>query len=301
MSNVAEQVPLSTGWTFASPFALFSRCPPARRNIWAVSARIAFLTANRLLNRPFPFTLYKNVKLYARFDFGSPILAYCFGLYEEASMHFLIRYLKAEDRFADVGANVGVYTVLAAGATGARVHAFEPFNNAYAALKQNVALNALEGRAILHRQGVGACAGAAFITTAQKGSSRIVDASTDEPLERIKIVALDEALSADVPAVIKIDVDGYEEQVLLGAQRVLSSNVTNVVMMQAGSGSAGDNNRVARCLRMLEQHGFRACTFDPRTGALLQCARGAPEYVGPNDESFLLVKDIDKARRRIRA
>ncbi len=294
-----NEVPASRVRKFAGPFLLFSRFPCARRRVFSVSARIAFLSANRILNRTFPFTLYKNLKLYARFDFGSPILAYYLGLYEEASMHFLIRYLRSDDTFADVGANVGIYTVLAAGAAGARVHAFEPFSVAHDALRQNVSLNALEDRATLHRQGVGAAAATAFITTTHKGSNRITDATAGDTLEAIDVVRLDDALGSEAPAAIKIDVEGYEEQVLQGARRLLSSPATNVVIIEAISRGQGEA-RVERCVSLLEQHGFRICTFNPNTNALVECAPGAPAFVGPNDENYLFVKDVEKARQRLR-
>jgi FkbM family methyltransferase len=257
---------------------------------------MALLSVRRIVNRPFSFTLFGNVRLYARFDFGSPILAYYLGLYEEASMHFLLRYLRPDDTFADVGANVGIYTVLAAGAAGARVHAFEPFSVAHGALTQNVSLNALEGHVTLHRQGVGAAAGAAFITTMHKGSNHIAAAGADEPLEAIDVVTLADALGADMPAAIKIDVEGYEEQVLRGARAVLSSPRANVVIIEAIN--RGDA-QVASCVSLLEQHGFTMCTFDPHSNALAECPQGSHAFVGPNDENYLFVKDLATARRRI--
>jgi FkbM family methyltransferase len=284
---------------FAGPFWIFFRFPCARRRISTVLVRIARLSAQRVLNRPFAFTLFGNVRLHARFDFGSPILAYYLGLYEESSMHFLLRYLRPDDTFADIGANVGVYTVLAAGAAGARVHAFEPFSIAHDALKQNVSLNALDARVVLHRQAVGASAGSAFITTTHKGSNRIADAEAGETLEAIEVVRLDDALGGDVPAAIKIDVEGHEEQALMGARGVLSSNAANVVIVEAIGRSANGRDHVDRCVSLLEQHGFRLCTFNPVTNALVECAAGVRAYVGPNDENYLFVKDVEAARRRL--
>jgi len=295
-------VRVSTVQALTGPFRLFRRYPCARRRFFSVSTRMALLSARRIVNRTFSFTLFGNVRLYARFDFGSPILAYYLGLYEEASMHFLLRYLRPGDSFADVGANVGIYTVLAAGAAGARVHAFEPFSVAHDALTQNVSLNALDGRVALHRQGVGAAAGSAFITTMHKGSNHIAAggavtaAGASEPLEAIDVVTLDDALGADVPAAIKIDVEGYEEQVLRGARAVLSSPTANVVIIEAISRGDG---QVASCVAMLEQHGFTMCTFDPHTNILVECPQGAHAFVGPNDDNYLFVKDIATARRRI--
>lgn len=283
----------------SGPFLVFVRFPIARRGVVSVSARIVRLYIARMLNRSFIFTLLPPVRMHARFDFGSPILAYYLGLYEESSMTFLLRYLRRDECFADVGANVGVYTLLAAGVAGARVHAFEPFSVAYDALTGNVSLNALGERAALHRQGVGSDASTAFITTTNKGANRIAGAVAGEAMERIDVVTLDDALDADVPAVIKIDVEGYEEQVLLGARRILSSKKVNIVILEAIERNPGSGH-VDRCVSILTEFGFRQCTYDPEANRLTECEDGVREFVGPNDENYLFVKDIEKARRRIR-
>ena len=278
------------------PFFVFVRFPSARRRGIAVTARILRLNAARILNRNFVFTLLPPVRLHARFDFGSPILAYYLGLYEESSMTILLRYLRRDEWFADVGANIGVYTVLAAGVVGARVQAFEPFSVAHDALAANVALNALGERVVLRRQGLGAYTSAAFITTTNKGANRIAADDTGDALEQIDVVTLDDALDGDVPAAIKIDVEGYEEQVLLGASRSLSSPECNIVVFEAIDRSSG---HVGRCVAILTRFGFRPCTYDVTPNRLTECERNELQVVGPNDENYLFVKDIEKARQRI--
>jgi len=41
-------------------------------------------------------------------------------------MGFLLHFLRKDDLFLDVGANIGSYTVLAGGAVGAKSISFEP-------------------------------------------------------------------------------------------------------------------------------------------------------------------------------
>src|SRR5437764_327048 len=53
------------------------------------------------------------------------------GLFDYHEMHFLLRYLRPRDNFLDVGANVGVYTVLASAViTEGEIHALEPSSQA---------------------------------------------------------------------------------------------------------------------------------------------------------------------------
>lgn len=80
---------------------------------------------------------------------------YC-ALHEWPYMAFLLHLLCPGDTFLDVGANVGSYTVLAAGALGAHAIAVEPIPAALATLQDNLALKAIGDRVKV----IGACLGA---------------------------------------------------------------------------------------------------------------------------------------------
>jgi FkbM family methyltransferase len=277
---------------------VFFRFRAARRRAVPVVARMAKrVFFNQILKRHFVFDFHGGTRLYARPDFGSPILAYYLGLYEDASMNFLVRYLRPGDGFADVGANVGVYTVLAAGVCGARVHAFEPVSTAYRALQDNVALNALAERVSLHKSGVGSHRATAFITTSRKGSNAILPGTADGPVEPIEVTPLDDVLAADPPEMIKIDVEGYEDEVLLGSIKLLASGKVNVVIVEGIA--RGDDAGIGRCFATLASQGFRLCVFDPASNAVAECRDGERRFVGPDDENFLFIRDLACARSRL--
>src|SRR4051812_19879990 len=63
---------------------------------------------------------------------------------EPATIAWLTR-LTHQDVLADIGANVGMYSVLAA-SRGARVFAFEPESQNYALLNRNIMLNGMDAR-----------------------------------------------------------------------------------------------------------------------------------------------------------
>jgi FkbM family methyltransferase len=297
---VEQQDAGASGCRIMGAFDVFFRFHAARRRFVTVTARIATrLFINQVLQREFVFSFYKNTRLHARSDFGSPILAFYLGLYEESSMKFLIKYLRPDDVFVDVGANVGVYTVLAAGVCGARVHAFEPVSLAYRALQDNVSLNGLKDRVTLHKCGVGSQRSAAFITTSRKGSNAISIGNGHGPVEEIEINALDQMLGADVPEMIKVDVEGYEEQVLLGAINLLTSGRVNVVIVEGIARHVGDDVRIERCFATLAGCGFKLCTFDPATEVVFECPAGERPFAGPDDENFLFVRDLARARNRL--
>jgi hypothetical protein len=60
------------------------------------------------------------------------------GLHEFPDMAFVLHFLRPCDVFADVGANVGSYTILASGVVRCHTVAFEPDPLTAAALERNV-------------------------------------------------------------------------------------------------------------------------------------------------------------------
>src|SRR5215831_453940 len=65
-------------------------------------------------------------------------------LFDYDEMHFLLRYLRPEDNFLDVGANVGVYTILASAVvTRGEIHAFEPSTQTRLRFQENIRINGL--------------------------------------------------------------------------------------------------------------------------------------------------------------
>ena len=91
------------------------------------------------------------------------------GLHEFMSMMLTIHFLREDDLFLDVGANVGTYTVLASGVCRATTWAFEPDAAAVHDLARNVEVNRLGGRVEIGLFGRDGFAGTALVL----GSDRI--------------------------------------------------------------------------------------------------------------------------------
>jgi FkbM family methyltransferase len=128
----------------------------------------------------------------------------------------------------DVGANVGAYTLMFAMWTGerGRVFAFEPAPGARAGLEAHVALNRLKDRVTVVGAAVSGTVGQApFAIHPSGGASSLALASLDDvsridvPTETIDNFCKTHGL---LPAVIKIDVEGAELDVLKGARNTLA-------------------------------------------------------------------------------
>jgi FkbM family methyltransferase len=144
---------------------------------------------------------------------------YC-GLHEFMDMAFLLHLLRAGDLFVDVGANIGSYTVLASAVCGARSIAIEPDPSTIQSLRKNVEANNSGDRVTVIETAVGATAGTARFTVGQDTTNRVAT-DADLATREVKIRALDDILGNEDPVLIKMDVEGYEPQVVAGASATL--------------------------------------------------------------------------------
>ncbi|OWY62260.1 hypothetical protein B7486_59400, partial [cyanobacterium TDX16] len=150
------------------------------------------------------------------------------GSYEPSIAAAARRLLQPGDLVVDVGAHIGWFTVLAAGLVGARgrVLAFEPFPPSWALLERNVASL---GQVTTENVAVGAEAGVVRLGPQPGSDSGSVSAAAGSQADGIEVpvATLDDLLDrADVGGrpirVLKVDVEGFEPQVLAGAQEALA-------------------------------------------------------------------------------
>src|SRR5438552_4070158 len=104
----------------------------------AISRYVRWQIATRILDWPSVVPFIDGAKLVIeRGMHGATGNIYC-GLHEFAEMAFLLHFLRPADRFVDIGANVGTYTVLASAVVGARSMSIEPVSQTFAFLEQNL-------------------------------------------------------------------------------------------------------------------------------------------------------------------
>lgn len=139
----------------------------------------------------------------------------------------------------DAGANVGAYSVVACLLQPtAVVHAFEPVTSTYLAAAQNIKLNSLEQKISITRAALGAASERRTIDLTYGGRQGtlmdgfLTEARSGERQE-IPVERLDDYCAArqiDHVDVLKIDVEGFEVEVLRGASRLLPR--TRAVLME---------------------------------------------------------------------
>lgn len=145
--------------------------PSEGRRSRNIARFLAWQLGSRLTDKPRVFELANGAKMLAKAGMTGATGNLYVGLHEFAEMAFLLHFLRPGDLFADVGANVGSYSVLAGAGVGADVIVFEP-GEAFRWLVRNLQLNELR-KAQARRTAVGAACGTVAFTAGARavGSS----------------------------------------------------------------------------------------------------------------------------------
>ena len=255
---------------------------------WQLGSRLApgpvvvdFVGGSRLLVRPGMAGATGNV--YA-------------GLHDFEEMSFVLHALRPGDTFIDAGANVGSYTVLASAVAGADCLAIEPVPSAFESLCDNVALNRVRPKVRCFNLAVGAKPGTASFTSTFDTVNRVALAGdSGAGLIRVPVKTLDEIAGECRPAVVKIDVEGYETEVVSGADRVLSRDELFAVIMELnGAGAAYGFDEAALHRRMLDR-GFRTFSYLPFDRRLVEVSREGSSAV-----NVIYVRNLKLVTERVR-
>jgi FkbM family methyltransferase len=191
------------------------------------------------------------------------------GLHEYTEMLFVIDVVRPGDLFLDVGANLGIYTVLAA-RLGGQVVAFEPNSQARRTLEANVRMNSAGETVTIQPFALADYDGSGRMNVEIQGSSHLLRAEAadapEAPAVTVDVRRLDSVLKSWAHAglaFLKVDAEGFDAEVLRGAAGFVRAE-RPVVLVEIGDGGAGIR-------RWLAGRGYRVYFYG-------QPARGLEEF-----------------------
>jgi FkbM family methyltransferase len=216
------------------------------------------------------------------------------GLQEFEDMAFLLHYLRPDDFFVDVGANVGAYTVLAGAVVGARGIALEPVPSTFSRLSGNVRINGREHRVQCLNMGAGDRDAVLRFSADEDTMNHVLsEREAGRPGVDVPVRRLDTLLGEKRPAFLKVDVEGFETAVIEGAGRAIAGDHPMVIVMELnGCGQRYGYSEDALMDRM-RGLGFQPCSYDP-------LARKLAVASGRHTEgNTILVRGLEFAKERV--
>jgi FkbM family methyltransferase len=158
------------------------------------------------------------------------------GYFERGYLAYLRALVDVGDTAIDVGANIGAYTLALAHMVGrsGEVIAFEPVPALEQALRDAIRMNELNNVRLV-RAAVGSRPGIAdlhsFDEPANRGVASLAPASARGRSIPVEVTTLDEAVDQPV-SFLKIDVEGFETEVLRGAERLLAAPSLRAILVE---------------------------------------------------------------------
>jgi len=215
---------------------------------------------------------------------------YC-GLHEFEDMAFLLHFLRESDLFVDVGANIGSYTILASAQVGTQTIAIEPIPQTYKNLLQNIELNNITEKVAALNIGAGSSKSTLRFTASFDTGNHVVAEDSTESVS-VEVDSLDTILDDKHPSLLKIDVEGFETEVLNGAADVLKSSALKAIIIELnGSGNRYGFDEDAIHAK-LTNSGFKTFAYLPFERGLIASPRKSMH-------NTLYIRDYDFVTQRL--
>jgi FkbM family methyltransferase len=198
---------------------------------------------------------------------------YC-HLSEFNEMLFLLHFLRSNDLWIDIGANSGSYTILGSKVIGAETISVEPSPVAISRLKSNVQLNEVNSLVKILPFALGAKKATVKLTSNLDTMNHIFSESENlpskNPIIEVEQFRLDDIMGDRYPSLIKIDVEGYENDVIVGGIRTLQNLTLKAVICETLENISSRTPDRSQVFAILESFGFRAYTYDGLKRELVQ-------------------------------
>lgn len=229
-------------------------------------------------------------------DAGLTGNVYC-GLSDFETMAFILHSLKKNDLFIDVGANFGSYSILASGVKNSKSIAFEPDLSNFKILNDQIKLNNIEHLVTTNIKALGKDDKDSFITSDLGTMNYII---TDPELKNHKTIKINmttlDSINFDLNTIdmitIKIDVEGFEFEVLQGGKEFLTIEKLKAIIIETNGYVSRYHHSISDIHFILIANGFKAYSYEPfnREFELIE---------KPKESNTIYIRELDFIKERV--
>lgn len=216
---------------------------------------------------------------------------YC-GLHEFEDMSFLLHFLRKEDLFIDIGANIGSYTVLSSAHVGSETICFEPHPLTYQRLMDNIRINNITEKVTPYNEGLGNSNANLFFTDKLDTANHISKKENNDTI-KVTVTKLDDKkLILNKISLLKMDVEGYEKYVIEGGLSIFKNENLKAMIVELNNASEKYGYNSAELHNIILELGFTPFSYDPFKRSLIQL-----DF--PSNYNTIYIRDINFVSDRI--
>lgn len=267
---------------------------PLNKNYKAAALlRFLFWQLNTRLNKyPIIYSFTEKSKLIISKGMTGATGNYYCGLHEFEEMSFLLHFLKSDDLFIDIGANVGSYTILASAHVGAKSVSFEPHPATFKRLMDNIHLNNIKDKVIPYNEGLGNSETNLFFTDKLDTANYISEKENTDTI-KVNVSKLDSKIvSLNNATLLKMDVEGYEKFVIEGGLSVFKNENLKAIIVELNNASEKYGYKPADLHNIIVELGFTPFSYHP-------FKRNLKQLNSPSNYNTIYIRDINFVTDRV--
>lgn len=209
---------------------------------------------------------------------------------------FIHYYLRKNSIVFDIGANMGFYTIWMSRSIDelGQIHSFEPDTKNFKRLSQNISINQFKGQFHPNNVAVSKKNGKMKMTIGFDGENHLVPINFGGNSSLINVVCLDDyCYQHNISRIdfIKIDVEGFELDVLKGGINLLTQKNVDVIQLELNRALINSGTTPVEIISFVEQIGYTFCTYDFKTNKII------PTTVNDEHENYFIINNLTNVNK----
>ncbi|GAB3195578.1 FkbM family methyltransferase [Pontibacter aydingkolensis] len=205
-------------------------------------------------------------------------------------------YVRPHDQIVDIGTNMGFYSIwMSKFLTSGNVHSFEPDHMNYNRLIKNIELNSLNDVIIANNTALSNLSGLMNFTIGLDGENHIAQSEESESIlvETLTLDSYADKNNLSNFSYVKIDVEGFEKDVLEGARNLLAHQRIDIIQLEINDSLKNSGTSVVELLEQLQNYNYILCNYNFTSNSV------HPIEYSASRENYFAVNNINSVNRRL--